>query len=269
MDAQPTKKEKKSRKRKISKDINHEENSSHQAILSPDSDETTKKIKSVECNASDQSLKLSNDGNTSENIEKTASNKNQLRTISGSKNMKRNKDKKKKRKAKENESKKVFESMLKSQQDNTTEVLKDSDQELSIEPEPMKEKENGKKTVKKEKRNKNVAPEKVPVEEKSPSAKDQALLYLNKWKNERQSWSFKKVRQVWLMKHMYDSEQVDDDFFCLLLDYLSGVKGGARTRLIEEAESLFARSDDKSDSAVTVSDLEKSRARQILQMLSD
>ena len=35
-----------------------------------------------------------------------------------------------------------------------------------------------------------------------------ALKYLHTWENKREEWKFMKVRQVWLIKHMYDCEQV-------------------------------------------------------------
>ena len=32
--------------------------------------------------------------------------------------------------------------------------------------------------------------------------------YLQQWKYERESWRFQKVRQVWILRHMYDRLQV-------------------------------------------------------------
>lgn len=45
-------------------------------------------------------------------------------------------------------------------------------------------------------------------EEKAGTAKVAAIDYLNQWKNRRQDWKFLKVRQVWLLKNMYDQELV-------------------------------------------------------------
>lgn len=43
-----------------------------------------------------------------------------------------------------------------------------------------------------------------------------ALDYLNQWKNERHTWKYKKVRNVWILKNMYDSRQVNDQKGCSL-----------------------------------------------------
>ena len=44
------------------------------------------------------------------------------------------------------------------------------------------------------------------VEEKSEI--HPAIEYLLKWKKNRSEWSFKKVRQVWLLKNLYDDSKV-------------------------------------------------------------
>lgn len=41
-----------------------------------------------------------------------------------------------------------------------------------------------------------------------PVAATQALEYLHKWHKDRKHWSFQKVRQVWLLQHLYDTKQV-------------------------------------------------------------
>jgi len=40
------------------------------------------------------------------------------------------------------------------------------------------------------------------------SSQYRALEYLRKWKSSRDSWTFQKVRQVWLLQHMYDPVKV-------------------------------------------------------------
>ena len=35
-----------------------------------------------------------------------------------------------------------------------------------------------------------------------------AIEYLHQWKNDKKNWGFKKVRQVWLLKHVYHDELV-------------------------------------------------------------
>lgn len=41
------------------------------------------------------------------------------------------------------------------------------------------------------------------------SAAEMSIQYLHQWKNDRSSWSFRKVRQVWLLKNMFDRKKVD------------------------------------------------------------
>jgi len=40
------------------------------------------------------------------------------------------------------------------------------------------------------------------------SSQYHALEYLHRWKSSRDSWTFQKVRQVWLLQHMYDPAMV-------------------------------------------------------------
>jgi len=66
-----------------------------------------------------------------------------------------------------------------------------------------------------------------------------AIVYLSKWKNDKQNWSFKKSRQTWLLHHMYDELAIPKDHFSILMEYLSGSKGGTRSKTLSEAESFF------------------------------
>lgn len=67
------------------------------------------------------------------------------------------------------------------------------------------------KTKKKEKRKKteikSAESENSDASDKKNSG-DEALLYLKMWKEDRANWAFKKVRQVWLLKHMFDKSKV-------------------------------------------------------------
>jgi hypothetical protein len=70
------------------------------------------------------------------------------------------------------------------------------------------------KTKMKEKRKKEAVknPESIELQTTTDSDKtssaEQALLYLRMWKKNRSKWTFKKVRQVWLLKHMFDTSKV-------------------------------------------------------------
>ena len=47
------------------------------------------------------------------------------------------------------------------------------------------------------------------ADEEEPSvAKAEALKNLHTWSTDRKNWKFSKLRQVWLLNHMYDPEMV-------------------------------------------------------------
>lgn len=77
----------------------------------------------------------------------------------------------------------------------------------------MKEVSVNKKKKKKEK-NKKTKPcvtadsEKTETEDNKKSSKELAIAYLKLWKKNREEWKFQKVRQVWLLSNMLDSEMV-------------------------------------------------------------
>eukprot|EP00700_Malawimonas_jakobiformis_P002999 EC725409.1.p1 GENE.EC725409.1~~EC725409.1.p1 ORF type:complete len:118 (+),score=17.80 EC725409.1:59-412(+) len=50
-----------------------------------------------------------------------------------------------------------------------------------------------------------------------------ALEYLSLWKHDRDSWKFQKVRQVYLLQHLYERDRVPKSFFPTLLEYLEGM----------------------------------------------
>ena len=66
--------------------------------------------------------------------------------------------------------------------------------------------------------------------------------YLETWKRTRGLWKFQKVRQVWLLQHMYDTEQVSSDTFAIMVEYLQGLKGAGRTTTLAEAEKVLSES---------------------------
>nr|XP_057917947.1 uncharacterized protein C7orf50 homolog isoform X2 [Doryrhamphus excisus] len=97
-----------------------------------------------------------------------------------------------------------------------------------------------------------------------PSAAKQALDYLTCWADNRADWRFQKIRQTWLLQHMFDSEQVPDDKFSVLLQYIEGLRGGARDTTVQKALDLVQ------DSGQDNVDVHKraQRAREVIQMLA-
>jgi hypothetical protein len=111
----------------------------------------------------------------------------------------------------------------------------------------------------------------------SSSSRDCALQYLQNWKHQPDSWSFQKVRQVWLLKHMYDTTQVSEKDFQLLLEYLEKLTGKARQATIDTAEKMLSDSEEMEANptvdagnakGVLLNDDQVDRIRQVLQMLS-
>ncbi|MGH0165378.1 UNVERIFIED_CONTAM: hypothetical protein FKN15_048737 [Acipenser sinensis] len=64
---------------------------------------------------------------------------------------------------------------------------------------------------------------------------------------------------------MFDSDKVPDEFFAVLLEYLDGLKGGARETTVKKAESVIRDCEDLEDSAAAV---KAGRAREVIQLLS-
>ncbi|RMX44450.1 hypothetical protein pdam_00010057 [Pocillopora damicornis] len=77
---------------------------------------------------------------------------------------------------------------------------------------------------------------KQELQKESKSALHPAIDYLHTWFNNRQHWNFKKVRQVWLLKNMFDQEQISNENFGILLKYLEGLEGAAKEKTIKIAE---------------------------------
>ncbi|XP_041362919.1 myb-like protein X isoform X2 [Gigantopelta aegis] len=129
----------------------------------------------------------------------------------------------------------------------------------------------GEKPAKAKKKKKNKVTEKKTekTEAEGPSKKDAALEYLKLWNTDRQKWKFQKIRQVWLLQHMYQVNEVPDDSFAILLSYLDGLKGKARETTIADAEKSLQSLEDEDDSSPDIKDpLKYDRARQLLQSLS-
>ncbi|XP_043957607.1 uncharacterized protein C7orf50 homolog [Gambusia affinis] len=102
--------------------------------------------------------------------------------------------------------------------------------------------------------------------EPRPSASKQALDYLTCWAESRSAWKFQKIRQTWLLQHMYDSEKVPDDTFVVLLQYLEGMFGRAKETTVQKALALVEESGKAPQDASVQQGAQ--RAREIIQLLS-
>uniref|UniRef100_A0A8B8CLS0 Uncharacterized protein C7orf50 homolog n=1 Tax=Crassostrea virginica TaxID=6565 RepID=A0A8B8CLS0_CRAVI len=118
------------------------------------------------------------------------------------------------------------------------------------------------KSKKKKKKEKNVNENDQPTLDPEQKADKLASEYLKQWSSDRKSWKFQKVRQVWLLKHMYNSEQVNSDDFEILLQYLDGLKGKSREVTVKQAEKIIEEDDENA-----TDETKTERARQIVQLL--
>ncbi|KAM4715972.1 protein cholesin isoform 1-T3 [Anableps anableps] len=102
--------------------------------------------------------------------------------------------------------------------------------------------------------------------EPGPSASKLALEYLTCWAERRSEWKFQKIRQTWLLQHMFDSEKVSDDTFAVLLRYLDGLFGRAKETTVQKALMLVEESGRAPmDAAVQQ---RAQRAREVIQLFS-
>ncbi|XP_023226374.1 uncharacterized protein C7orf50 homolog [Centruroides sculpturatus] len=110
-------------------------------------------------------------------------------------------------------------------------------------------------------------------------ASKNALDYLHEWELRRDSWSFKKKRQIWLIRHLYDNQQISDDDFKILLKYLENIQGNLRAKILSEAEDIIKEYDRQSESNETsdtethlncskdLQEYKYNRARMLIQIL--
>jgi len=124
-------------------------------------------------------------------------------------------------------------------------------------------------TNSKPKKKKDKSKAKTEVEETPPEKEgtrwSRCLTYLKQWSSDRDNWRFKKASQIHLLNIMYDKEQMIDEDFTIMLQYLEELKGKGREKTKDDAEKLLKddTDDDESKDSVKVE-----RARQIYQLLN-
>uniref|UniRef100_UPI0037E9B10B uncharacterized protein C7orf50 homolog n=1 Tax=Semicossyphus pulcher TaxID=241346 RepID=UPI0037E9B10B len=121
-----------------------------------------------------------------------------------------------------------------------------------------------KKEEKKRMKAEGVTPEKT--EASGPTAPQQALDYLTCWVENRAEWKFQKTRQTWLLQHMFDSDKIPDEKFSLLLQYLDGLRGGARDTTAQKALALVEESGQAPEDRAVQQ--RAHRAREVIQLLT-
>ncbi|KAM9817269.1 protein cholesin [Neosynchiropus ocellatus] len=125
-----------------------------------------------------------------------------------------------------------------------------------------------KKILKKEEKDKLKAEGKTTpkTEAPGPTASQQALDYLTCWSTQRDEWKFQKTRQTWLLQHMFDPDMIPDDKFPILLEYMEGLRGGAKDTTVQKALVLVQESGLAPDDAVVQQRAQ--RAKEVIQLLT-
>jgi hypothetical protein len=116
----------------------------------------------------------------------------------------------------------------------------------------------------------------------------QATAYLKAYKTSKLGeadggWKFSKNTQTWIIKHMYNADIISKSTFSLLLEYMLGLQGKTRMRVLQEAtdrilqykeyearQSLKETQDeDENDEKAQEKRKEYKRARQIVLVLQE
>ncbi|XP_033975990.1 uncharacterized protein C7orf50 [Trematomus bernacchii] len=144
----------------------------------------------------------------------------------------------------------------------------EGEEDLSPEQKRVMERKMKKVMKKEEKKRIKAEGETVPKTEAAsgPTGPQQALVYLTCWSENRAEWKFQKIRQTWLLQHMFNSEQVPDEKFSVLLEYLEGLQGAAKDTTVKKALVLV----EESGQAPEDKDVQQRahRAREVIQLLS-
>ncbi|KAI8968183.1 hypothetical protein BDF20DRAFT_894871 [Mycotypha africana] len=96
-----------------------------------------------------------------------------------------------------------------------------------------------KKQPKKPKKSKKEKKEQKQAEEteKKESKQEEALAYVRLFVQNRASWKFKKMLQIWLLQHLYT---IPESEFDNVLIYLKDIQGSARENTKKEAEGIIS-----------------------------
>ncbi|KAL4095958.1 hypothetical protein PRIC1_009325 [Phytophthora ramorum] len=104
--------------------------------------------------------------------------------------------------------------------------------------------------------------------DRSPEMIQQAKYYLEQWQkrdepkaDDELPWKFKKIKQQWILKWMYEADVVPKAMFSVVLEYLNGIQGAARKRVMESAQGVI-------DIGVPAKEEEEAAAEEKEKMLS-
>ncbi|CDW82845.1 UNKNOWN [Stylonychia lemnae] len=123
-----------------------------------------------------------------------------------------------------------------------------------------KQRERKRKTQKEEEKAqpKKYKPEELKEKENNRHVRNDSLNYLVLWKENHEVWKFKKSRQVFLFKNMYNVEKVPTKHFKILKKYIKAMQGQQKEKILEEALAIIEKPQEK----IVFDDIEKSQIDQ-------
>lgn len=80
---------------------------------------------------------------------------------------------------------------------------------------------------------------KLPKSERKPPPEADQLVYLRLYTQDKKQWKFSKSKQNWIIRHVYDTNVIPPSYHEYLINYLEGVQGGIRARIVESSEKII------------------------------
>lgn len=80
--------------------------------------------------------------------------------------------------------------------------------------------------------------QKLPKSERKPPPEKDQLAYLRQYSVDKENWKFSKQKQNWILKHL---DSIPHEYEDLLIAYIEGIQGGARSRLVEQLTEVANR----------------------------
>ncbi|KAJ3630953.1 hypothetical protein MTP99_012114 [Tenebrio molitor] len=119
-------------------------------------------------------------------------------------------------------------------------------------------------SIRAQKRKKHVQLLEEKKVKKELHSQQESLNYLSKWKHTRDEWKFEKLRQIWLLHNLYDSDKIPQEFWETLLEYFNNAQGKVRDTLLKEAVKIVEENSEDTENSCKVE-----RARDIIQNLQE
>ncbi|KAI9833589.1 MAG: hypothetical protein M1819_003542 [Sarea resinae] len=111
------------------------------------------------------------------------------------------------------------------------------------------EKQKDPKKPKKPKASKKDRAKQVSTDNVIPAPTHPALIYLSQYHTDRANWKFNKIRQTYILKHLFDTTLIPPSYNDALTSYISGLQGsGARARISEAGLAVRKSTDEEAKS---------------------